>query len=138
MVCEQPLETHFPQLTSDMSKRSAEEEIGTAEKKVCTEELNGNGAEHKEESIAELKAKVAANDSDKPTLYHMQHCSSCRPLVVIEELGIGDKVNVVTIASKEGEVSEHKKSEYLALNAHGTVRIPHKFTFPSHPIFFTP
>lgn len=102
-----------------MSKRSAEESIGEAEKKQFVEEqANGTAVHAIEEGAKAADAAAEKNADSKPTLYHILHYSSTRPLVVIKELGIGDKINI-----KEITAPELKTEEYLAMNPHGTVRI---------------
>lgn len=53
----------------------------------------------------------------KPVLYHSIYMCSSRPLAVIHEMGIEDKVDVKVICDH----AELKKPEFLALNPHGTV-----------------
>lgn len=103
-----------------MSKRAAEDIIGDAEKKICTEEAKAENGNHGVADEAKaVDAKVEITLSNKPTLYHSPHYSSTRPLIVIEELGLKDKINVKMCLDKE-----HKKPEFIAINAHGTVRTP--------------
>jgi glutathione S-transferase len=102
-----------------MSKRSAEEEIGEAEKKQFTEEVaNGNGVHvvAEEERAANVEEEKKAES--KPILYHIQHFSSSRPLFVIHELGITDKIDIKVLPA-----SELKSEEVMSLNPHGTIPI---------------
>jgi hypothetical protein len=101
-----------------MSKRSAEEEIGEATKKQFTEDgTNGNGVHAVEEGAIVANAADEKSAESKPTLYHIQYFSSSRPLFVIHELGIADKINI-----KVMEHADLKGEEFLAMNPHGTVR----------------
>jgi hypothetical protein len=104
-----------------MSKRAADGAPETAEevnkKPFVAETTNG----HEEHTIAgDAKAADANAESaatTKATLYHSTYCCSTRPLVVIQELGIADKIDV-----KSMEMPDLKKDDYLAVNPHGTVR----------------
>jgi len=96
-----------------MSKREAEETIGEASKKVSNGSENGGAVHHIDHAA---KAHDSHHEHKKPTLYHMQHCCSTRPFVLIHELGIADKIDTKVL-----QWGEAKSEEMLALNPHGTV-----------------
>lgn len=79
-----------------MSKRAAEEVIGESEKKPFTEEItNGNGTHAIADDAKAADAVAEQKASSKPSLYHELHMSSTRPLIVMHELGLFDRINVV-------------------------------------------
>lgn len=101
-----------------MSKREADEVIGDAEKKAFVDDSasgNGSHAMNEDAKSADVAAETAL--ANRATLYHTPHYSSAPNTVVIHELGLKDKVNVVIC--KDGE---HKSGELAAHNPHGFVR----------------
>lgn len=106
-------------MDTDMSKREAEEIIGEAEKKPFVADSASGESSHAVNEGAKA-SDVAAETalSNKPVLYHIQHYSSSTPWIVIEELGIKDKIRI-----QECKNDEHKTGEAGAHNPHGFVRI---------------
>lgn len=117
-------------LSEIMSKREADEVIGDAEKKTFVEEAaadNGSHAMNEDAKTADVAAETAL--ANRATLYHKPHYSSAPNTVVIHELGIKDKVNVVACKG-----DEHKTGDLAAHNPHGFVRatlLPLPITFSS-------
>jgi len=102
---------------STMSKRSGEEIVAEDTKKAFTADTtNGNEVHAVADSAKEADAKTEQAAQTKPTLYHVLHYCSTRPLVVIHELGVADKIDV-----KHLNDADIKKDDYLAINPLGTI-----------------
>lgn len=114
-----------------MSKRSSSGEVVESEKKSFEEPVAAevNHAVDVQKIVEDKAAEKSAET--KPVLYHIQHWSSSRPLIIMHELGLLDKIDIKVVS-----VEDIKKEDFLALNPHGTVR--HSVCCHSHSlsIFF--
>lgn len=99
------------------SKRESDSEHPQGHKKADSGDSHGDHQAHQVDEVARAHDHHSQNGSSKPVLYHSLFACSTRPVVVIHELGIQDKVEI-----KKVKMSEAKTEAYLAMNPHGTVR----------------
>lgn len=101
-----------------MSKRSSSGEVVESEKKSFEEPVAAevNHAVDVQKIVEDKAAEKSAET--KPVLYHIQHWSSSRPLIIMHELGLLDKIDIKVVS-----VEDIKKEDFLALNPHGTIPI---------------